>query len=518
MNGADLLCDTLLAHDVDVCFANPGTSEMHFVAALDAKPRMRCVLGLFEGVVTAAADGYARMADKPAATLLHTGPGLANSLANMHNARRAKTPMINVVGDHASYHLQHDAPLTRDIESLAKPMSNWVRRIIDAETIDEDAAAAWRAAVALPGVSTLILPGDMAWGEVTPRTIRRVERPKLPAIDARAVQAAAAALRSGKRVALLLGDRALRAEPLSVADAIAQTTNARVMSPTSNARAERGRGRASFGRVPYAVDVAVEALKDVDVMIMVGATVPVAFFAYPGKPGRVVRNDCELITLAAAGQDLTAALEWLADEVGAPRKVQLRPAPDAEALTAAVPSGPLTADAIARVVMQRVPENAILCDEAVTSGTFHNYAHLAAPHDMLALTGGAIGVGLPLATGAAVACPDRKVIGLQADGSGMYTVQALWTQARERLDVISIIFSNRAYAILQGEMRNVGVKEFGRNAERMLAFDDPALDWVSLAKGMGVEGARVTTTDELAKVFEAALKRSGPFLIEAVMP
>ncbi len=517
MNGADRLCDELLANDVDVCFANPGTSEMHFVAALDRKPRMRCVLGLFEGVVTAAADGYARMADKPAATLLHLGPGLANGLANLHNARRARTPMINVVGDHATYHLQHDAPLTSDIESLARPMSQWVRRIADPESVGPDTAAAYQAAMSLPGVATLILPANAAWGEIADTPVTRAVLPEPQAIDGDIMRHAVEAIKAGRRTALLMTGRALRADALEIAGRIAETAGVRLLAQTSNGRIERGAGRVSVTKVLYPVDQAVAALQDIDVLILVGAKAPVAFFAYPGKPGILTRDDCEILELARPGQDLKEALAWLADELGA-KAGAASSSPKLPSDDEILPSGALTEDAISIAVARMMPENAIVCDESLTSARrFFALSDNAPPHDYLSLTGGAIGIGTPLAAGAAVACPDRKVIGLQADGSGMYTVQGLWTQARENLDIVTIVFSNRTYAILHGEMRNVGVNEFGRNARRMLNIDEPALDWVSLAKGMGVEGGRATTVEEFVKLFAGALSRKGPFLIEAVL-
>ena len=516
MNGADRLCDVLLANDVEVCFANPGTSEMHFVAALDRKPRMRCVLGLFEGVVTGAADGYARMADKPAATLLHLGPGLANGLANLHNARRAHTPMINVVGDHATYHLQHDAPLTSDIESLARPMSHWIRRIADAESVGPDTAAAYQAAMSLPGITTLILPADAAWSEVSETPIRRAALADPEPLAAEAVMAAATAIRSGKRAVLMLTGRALRADALEIAGRIAEATGLRLTAQPFNGRVERGVGRVPVARVPYPIDLALEMLRDIDVLILVGAKAPVAFFAYPGKPGRLVPDACEVLELAQIGQDLKGALAWLADELGVPSG---RPAPVIPSVVAdTLPTGRLTGDAISRVVARMMPENAIICDESVSSGRqFFALSQNSVPHDYLQITGGSIGIGIPLAVGAAIACPDRRVIGLQADGSGMYTVQGLWTQARENLDVTTVVFANRAYAILQGEMRNVGVNEFGRNAQRMLTLDEPALDWIAMAKGLGVEAGRATTVEEFVRLFEGALSRRGPFLIEAVL-
>ncbi|TPM10137.1 acetolactate synthase large subunit [Mesorhizobium sp. B2-3-11] len=517
MNGADVLCDVLLANDVKVCFANPGTSEMHFVAALDRKPEMRCVLGLFEGVVTGAADGYARMTDCPAATLLHTGPGLANGLANMHNARRAMSPMINIVGDHASYHLPLDAPLTSDIEGLAAPMSNWVRRIEGPADVQPATEAAFRASLTPPGVTTLILPADAAWGDANAVSPGKVELASPPAVGMEAVRTIATAIRATPgRVGMVVRGRAARADALEIAGQISTACDVRLFIEVLIARMQRGRGRVAPTRIPYPVDAATAMLRDIDVLVLVGGKEPVAFFAYPGKPGRLVRGDCQVLTLAAHGQDLHAALEALRDELGVKRSQLTAVAtafPDE-----ATPNGRLTEDAIALSVARKLPADAIVCDEAVTSARrFFALSAFAAPHDYMMGTGGSIGGGIPLATGAAIACPGRKVINLEADGSGMYTVQGLWTQAREHLDVLTIVFSNRTYAILHGEMRNVGVNAIGENARRMLDLDHPALDWVSLAKGMGVEAARADSCERFDALLDAALSRPGPFLIEAVI-
>lgn len=516
MNGADRLCDVLLANDVNVCFANPGTSEMHFVAALDRKPEMRCVLGLFEGVVTAAADGYARMADKPAATLLHLGPGLANGLANLHNARRARTPMVNVVGDHATYHLGYDAPLTSDIESLARPMSHWVGRATSAANIRAKAEEAYIAAATKPGISTLILPADAAWGEVEEEPLQRVTLPSRPEVAPEALRAAVAALRSGRKTAIFLGGRATRADTLEIAGKIAAGTGAALFTERAP-RWQRGAGRVFPKPVPYNIELAVAALKEFETAILIGGRAPVSFFAYPGKPGRLLPEGCEVIELAGIEHDLHHVLDMLADELG----TRHLGAAQTRAFTArelAAPTGELTPAAISVAVARALPEGAIIVDESITSaGRFLELAPHMAPHDHLPLTGGSIGIGIPLAAGAAVACPDRKVMALQADGSGMYTVQGLWTQARENLDVLTIVFSNRGYSILKGEMRNVGVNDFGHNARRMLEIEDPTLDWCSLAKGMGVEAARAETAEEFTKLLDAGLSRRGPYLIEACL-
>jgi acetolactate synthase I/II/III large subunit len=514
MNGADRLCETLLAQGVDVCFANPGTSEMHFVAALDRKPRMRCVLGLFEGVVTGAADGYGRMADRPAATLLHTGPGLANGLANLHNARRARTPLITIVGDHASYHLKFDAPLTTDIESLARPMSDWLHRIAGAHDVGASVQAAWRAAMA-PGVATLILPADSAWSDVAGEPLSTVRAPPLPRVDSANARTVAEALRNAPgRAGLLLGGRGLRADCLAVAERLCGA-GIRLFGEMLMGRIERGGGRAYVERIPYPVDPALDLLRDTDVLALAGASAPVAFFAYPGKPSVLTREGCEIVTLARPGEDVKQALEALAGALGGPPAPARGSAPPAPAPT----EGPLTDEALTLIVARHLPEGAIVCDEGLTSMRgFYEASRDCPPHDYLMLTtGGAIGIGIPAAIGASIACPDRKVIALQADGSGMYSVQGLWTQARENCDIVTIVFSNRSYAILHAEMRNVGVKYFGRNAKRMLNLDEPALDWVTMARGMGVEAGRAHTCDEFTRLLTGALGRRGPFLIEAVL-
>jgi len=516
MNGADLLCDVLLANDVNVCFANPGTSEMHFVAALDRKPQMRCVLGLFEGVVTAAADGYARMADKPAATLLHLGPGLANGLANLHNARRARTPIINVVGDHATYHLKYDAPLTSDIDSLARPMSQWVGRAASADDVRGKAEAAYVAAMRAPGVATLILHADAAWSEATAQTPRAVALPPRPEFSHDALKAAARALKAKGNTAIILGGRAARADALDVAGRISAATGASLFTQRA-ARWERGAGRVTPQAVPYPIDLAVAAFKSFSTVILIGGRAPVGFFAYPGKPGNLLPEGCEVIELAGVEHDLFAVLDALAGEIGAgstkPAGIHGFTARDLP-----LPSGKLTPDAMSVMVARALPEGAILVEEILTSiGKLGSLAATMAPHDHLPLTGGSIGIGIPLAAGAAVACPDRKVVSLQADGSGMYTIQGLWTQARERANVLTIVASNRGYSILKGEMRNVGVNDFGRNARRMLDIDDPALDWCALAKGMGVDALRAESCEDFARALSHGLRQNGPFLIEAIL-
>ncbi len=511
MNGAESLVHTLLAAGVDTCFANPGTSEMHFVAALDRIPGMRCVLGLFEGVVTGAADGYARMADKPAATLLHCGPGLANGLANLHNARRAQSPIVNIVGDQATYHRPLDAPLTADTEGWARPVSGWLRVATDAARVGADAAAAVQAARTAPGqIATLILPSDTSWDEGG-QVAEPMPPPPPSAVDPAVIWTVARSLRSGEPVMLVLAGAALRTEPLAVAGGIVAATGARMLAQVSNGRIERGRGRMPIERIPYPTDVAVAALAGTRHLVLVGAVEPVGFFAYPGKPSRLAPPDCTIHMLSRAEQDGPAALAALAALLGA------EPARPQPGIRTAVAKGAVTAEAMSQTLGALMPEQAIIVDEAITFGRgLFPCTQDAAPHDWLQLTGGAIGSGMPMATGAAVASPGRRVINLQADGSAMYTVQALWTQARERLDVTTVILSNRKYAILLGELANVGANP-GRTALDMLDLGNPALDWRRIGEGLGVESARAETMEQFADLLTQANARPGPFLIELVI-
>jgi acetolactate synthase-1/2/3 large subunit len=514
MNGAESLVRTLVGGGVDVCFTNPGTSEMHFVAALDRVDGMRCVLGLFEGVVTGAADGYARMSEKPAGTLLHLGPGLANGLANIHNANKASSPMVNIVGDHATYHRKYDAPLTSDIEGLARPSSHWVKTSPDAKSIAADGAAAIAAARKLPGqIATLILPADTAWNEGSgPAPTPAAEPPK--PVAAEAVETAARALRSGEPCLILMTGRALRQDGLDLAGRIAAKTGARLMAQGSNARTQRGRGRVFLERVPYVVDQAVKVLAGLKHVILVGAKMPVAFFAYPEKPSLLAPPEAQGHVLARLDEDMLGALDALADAVGA----RTTPAPVTNDPAPAPGQGRITSDALGASLGAMIPENAIVADEAVTTGRgFFAPTRAAAPHDWLSNMGGSIGLGMPVATGAAVACPERKVVCLEGDGSGMYTLQALWTQAREGLDVTTLLFANRSYQILKGELANVGAGNPGRKALDMLDLDRPDLDWVRMAKGMGVPGARVETMEDFNRRFAEGLATPGPFLVEVVL-
>ncbi len=512
MNGAESLVRTLVASGVEVCFANPGTSEMHFVAALDRVEGMRCVLGLFEGVVTGAADGWARMMDRPACTLLHLGPGLGNALANLHNATKAMTPVVNIVGDHATYHRQYDAPLTSDVEAVARPFSHWVHTSPDAKLVAAAGARAVAAAMTPPGaVATLILPADTAWNE-SDGPAPAPEIPPRARVSAEAVRGAAKALRSGEPALLLLGGMGMRERAGALAGRIAAGTGAKIMAQGSISRLERGAGRVPIGRVPYPVDLALPALAGVKHLILVGSKVPVAFFAYPGKPSVLTPPGCQVHVLGTAAEDLDHALEWLADEVGA-----LHAAPVTPYLRTEPGTGPITPEGLGRSLAALLPEDAIVVDEGLTTGRGFFPATVASkPHTWLANTGGSIGIGLPLSLGAAIACPDRKVLTLQADGSAMYTLQSLWTMAREGLDVTVVLLSNRAYAILHNELMNVGANP-GRKALDMLDIGRPDLDWVSLAKGMGVPGARVTEMAGFNRHLAAGLNTPGPYLIEVML-
>jgi acetolactate synthase-1/2/3 large subunit len=515
MNGAESLVRTLVMNGVEVCFTNPGTSEMHFVAALDKVPGMRCILGLFEGVVTGAADGYYRMAGKPACTLLHLGPGLGNGLANLHNAKKANSGIVNIVGEHATYHLEHDAPLTADIEGIARPVSHWVKTAANAKVLAGDCAVAIRQAREAPGhIATLIAPADTAWGEADGPAEAEPPRPRRR-VGGDAISDAARALTRGGPAMLMLGGAALRGRALETAGRIAAKTGCRLMAEYSNSRMECGAGRVRVDRLPYVVDHALAAMKGTRQLVLAGAKVPVSFFAYPGKPSVQMPEDCVATTLASAADDLEGALEALASEVGA---LATPPAPVSELKRPGLPTGAVTPEGIAAVLAALLPENSVVADESITSGrNLGVVMATAAPHDWMQIRGGSIGWALPCATGAAVGAPDRKIVALEGDGSGMYTLQALWTMARENLDVTVVLLANRSYQILHGELRNMGAGTPGQRANDMLTLDRPHLDWTALARGQGVEAGRAQTLEEFARELKRAFSRRGPYLVELVI-
>ncbi|MGY2002877.1 acetolactate synthase large subunit [Blastococcus sp. SYSU DS1024] len=513
MNGARALIRTLVAGGVDVCFANPGTSEMHFVAALDAVPEMRGVLCLFEGVATGAADGFGRLADRPAGVLLHLGPGLANGLANLHNARRAATPMVTVVGDHAGYHKEYDSPLESDIDALAGTVSAWVRRSSTAADVGADAAEAIAAARTAPGgIATLVLPADVSWSEgAEPATAPEPGRPRTVPDDA--VAAVAALLSSGEPCAVLVGGAATRAPGLRAASRVARAAAARLYCETFPARLERGAGLPPVERLPRAGQQVAQRLAGVRHLVLAGARSPVEFFAYPDRPSSLVPEGCQVHVLADGADDVVDALVRLADLVGPGEEPEEQPL-----VRPALPTGVLTPDAVGAVLGALLPEGAIVVDEGVTSTRQMPVPTAGAPrHDWLTLTGGAIGQGLPVATGAAIARPGQRVVCLEGDGSAMYTISALWTQARESLDVTTVVFSNRSYRILEGELRNVGAEASGPRSRDLLELDRPDLEFVSLAAGMGVPGSRATTAEEFVEQFRRAISEPGPHLIDVVL-
>ena len=515
MNGSQALITSLVDAGVEVCFMNPGTSEMHFVHALDSVPRMRGVLALFEGVATGAADGYARVAGRPAAVLLHLGPGLGNGLANLHNARRARTPLLCVVGAHATYHARYDAPLESDIAAVARTVSGWVHTSGTTRRVAADAMRALAAAQADGGqVATLILPADVSWTEGAQTAAPWAPPPLVPAAGS-AIAAAAEAVAAGEQTMLLLGGRGLSAAGLEAASRVAAASGARVLAETFPARMEGGAGVPATRRLAYLAEQAEQQLDGVRTLILAGAASPVSFFAYPGRGSDLVPDGCQVVLLAEAGQDVEAALVTLADRVAADTAAELAaygpPAPE---------PGPLSLANLPAAIASTLPDGAIVVDEANTSGLgLPTALARAARHTLLTLTGGAIGQGMPVATGAAIAAPDRPVLNLEADGSALYTIQSLWTQARERSNVTTVLLNNSAYAILRMELTRTGASDTpGAASARMLDLSDPTPDFVHLATGLGVSASRATTAGELADQLTAAYTEPGPHHIEAIVP
>src|SRR3984957_8060653 len=512
MNGADSLIRTLVAGGVESCFTNPGTSEMHIVAALDGVTEMRCVLGLFEGVVTGAADGYARMTGKPACTLLHLGPGLANGTANLHNASKAHSPIISLVGQHPAHHLKYDAPLTSDIEAIARPYSHWLRTSRAASDIGRDAADAIVAAGNEPGqIATLIVPADVAWSDGG-SVAARPAVPKAPLPPHENVERAAALLRSGTGTAMMITGSALHGEGLKAAGQIASATGAKLFAPYSLPRLERGAGRVPVQRLPYVPDQAIETLKEFRQLILVGAPIPVSYFAYPTKSSVLSPPDGVTHALASPTEDSAGALEALASALSLNEKSEVL---TQAAERPAAPTGEITLAGLATTVAALLPENCIVVDEAMTSGRgVMAGSRGGAPHDWLGNTGGSIGIALPLAVGAAVAAPDRRVLCLTADGSSMYTLQALWTMAREGLNVTTVVFAKRAYAVLQWEYSGLGVGTPSPRAADLFSIGRPDIDWVAMGKSMGVPSSRATTLDMFGDLLRKSFATEGPSLIE----
>jgi acetolactate synthase-1/2/3 large subunit len=515
MNGAERLLQTLIKEGVEVCFTNPGTSEMHMVAAIGQTEGMRPVLSLFEGVCTGAADGYGRMAGKPACTLLHLGPGLSNGSANLHNAKKGSSPVLNLIGDHAIYHKQYDAPLTSDIIGLAQPVSHWIKTVGSADDLPSDASEAVAAANSGAGkIATLIVPADCAWDESSASVVdAEAVAPAL--VSDEQIRKAAELLKNGESTILLMNNMALTEACLELADKISQQTGAKLFCDTFTRRLPRGEGRAAVERLGYFAEQAEEQLEGVKQFIMVGTKAPVAFFAYPGKASTLYPDDSVRHELAGVDGDAEDALRRLAIELGcvdlAPRITGLK--------KTGLGSGDLSPRSIGMTFAELMPTDAIVVDEGATSGGGCFMASATAePHDWLSLTGGSIGYGLPVAVGAAVACPDRKVICIHGDGGAMYTIQSLWTMAREDLDICIVIFANRKYQILQIELARVGAQSMTKKTLDMLDISNPDLDFVKLAEGMGVSATRAVTIDEFNQQYQEAMDTRGPRLIEAILP
>jgi acetolactate synthase-1/2/3 large subunit len=510
MNGAECVVRTLIASGVSTCFANPGTTEMHFVAALDRISGVKSILGLAETVVAGCADGYARMTGRPAATLLHCGPGFANAISNLHNARRANSPIVNVVGDHSTWHRAHDPVLASDIEALAGVVSGWVRTSRSAHDAGRDAAAAVQSALSPPGrIATLVLPSDCAWDEGgSPADPLPIAQPQIADLDS--IASAARILRRPEPRVLLLSGAGLGSRGLAAANRIAQSTGVRLLAPAQVPRMARGRGRPPVDRIPFGIDAALKLLSGTRHLVLAGARPPVSFFGYPKKPSTLWPGDCDVHVLARPEEDIEATLEALADELSAPRNLEVAVAGD----RTTAGKGAFEPESFGRTLAALLPEDAIVAEDAVTSGRgLFPMTWAAAPHDWIQITGGSLGYAFPAATGAAIGAPGRRVVCLQADGAGMYSLQALWTQARERLDVVNIVLANRRYAILQGELSAIGADP-GSASAGLFDLSRPDLDWLMLSRGMGVEAARVESMEQFSDCFSAACSRRGPFLIE----
>jgi acetolactate synthase-1/2/3 large subunit len=515
MNGATALIETLADCGVEFCIANPGTSEMHLVQGLDHVPKVKSVLALFEGVCTGAADGVARMTGKPAATLTHLGPGLANGIANLHNARRANSPMINIVGNHPNYHVGYDAPLTSNIDTLAANFSSWIKSSSTSATLAQDGADAYTATLRqTPGsegqIATLIMGADAAWGD-SPGPARPNHLPQRSKVDEQAVVAIANTLNAGGKTALLLEHHALDPAALEAASRIAGKTGCRLLTGTFPAAIDGGPGRVAVERLPYFPEHILADLDGTENLILVNGSVPASFFAYQGIPGQLVPQGCTVHTLSRVEEDAIDALERVAERLGAGKDGIVR----FDAKDMPMPEGQLSNSSIIQSFAATMPEDIIVCTDSGGGNAAYPVCQNTVPHSWLSLTGGAIGQGGPVATGAALACPDRPVVALLGDGGAAYTIQCLWTQARENLNVTTVIFANNSYNILNVEYARLGVTEMGEIAASLFDIGNPNLNWVDMAKGFGVPGAVANTAEELCTLLKQSYKTPGPFLIQA---
>ena len=513
MNGAHALLETLMESGVEVCFSNPGTSEMHLVTAIGKTDNVRSILCLFEGVVSGAADGYARLSGKPAITLLHLGPGYANSMANLHNARRARSAIVNIVGDHAVWHHQYDAPLTSDVEAHVKIHSHWYKFTDSAEDLSMAGAEAVSAALSGAGkIATLVVPANHAWESAT-KSYDRIKPEPLSEVSIATLDSCTELLNNGRKTALMLGGRALQEDTLELAGRISESTGVTLLGETFPARLQRGVGRVPVARVPYFAEQAIDFLAEFEQLILIGAPAPVAFFAYPGVSSTLFPDNCLVSSLAMPDEDILQALTDLTEKIGAPNTFTTQAMAEYK-----VSSDELTPTTVGQIVSSRIPENTILVDEGISSGLELFVQTQNAPkHDWLAITGGSIGYGLPVCLGASIACPERKVVGLQADGSAMYTVQALWSMAREKTDVTVVLLNNSSYNILNVELYRTRAGEPNEKTLSMLDLSNPTIDWVKIAQGMGVSASRVNTVAEFDHEFSRAMDTHGPHLIEVIL-
>ena len=517
MNGADVIVETAVKAGIKVCFANPGTTEMPIVLALGSKPGIKPILGLFEGVCTGAADGYGRMLEKPAMTLLHLGPGFANGIANLHNARRARTPLVNLIGQHATWHKSADPPLAMDINSLAGTVSGWQRTNRTPSALSKDMIEAIDASM-YGQIATLIVPNNYQLGEWDGASIA-IPQFKYEPVDSKRTEAAAQLLRTHRKTVLILGGRALRKRGLNAAVRIKAAAGCDVLSTTFPAYVERGDGLLNVPRIPYFPEGGIEILSGYQAVVLAGTKEPVTFFGYEGVRGRLLTENQPRVDLATDKQDIAEALDSLAEALNAPsfsripsrHRATKRNAPE-------LPTGELTPEKVCLTIAALQPERAIIIDEGLTTSfSYYPVSADSAPHSFITIAGGSIGYGMPCAVGAAIACPERPVVNLQADGSGMYTLQALWTEARLGLNIITLICSNRIYNILKVELMRSGVKSLGPAASSLIEFDRPEIDWVKLAEGMGVPAISVDTAEALAHEFRKALSEPGPHLISMIL-
>ena len=515
MNGAAAFFKSIVDNGIDTIFACPGTSEMQVVDEVGYS-NLRVVLCLFENSVTGMADGYARMLDKPALGMVHVTCGLTNALANMHNARIANSRMIIFGG---GVHVAHEVnePVHSMLQRQPYVAQIAAQCVIEARSPDQLAAAATQALKASnDGAGKIVYvygPNNAVWGESSFQGKLTSSAEQRQRVSTATISSIADTLKAGKKTAFILDNLALREEGLEILGRIAEGAGGRLFREWLPSRIAMGAGRVRTETLPYGGAEGRELLSEFDQIVLVGAKIPVCPFSYENQPWVKIPENCNVHTLATADHDILAALEELATQLDLPEKASNR----YNRKPGEPPTGPLSGNSIVQSLSILMPADSIVLDEAMLENVmFPLLMDGAAPFDfMAACPGGAIGAGPPVACGAAIACPNRKVILLEGDFSLMQGNTALWSMAQHNLDICVINYNNEGSASLSTELARVRQGEAQPKSIELLRIRKPTIDYAAMAESMGVPASRAETAEEFHLQLTKAMSTKGPHFIDA---